>query len=240
MKKIKLTSLGLTLALMGAVAACTGPAKATKETPASPVSAEEPGKTPAQAPSLLSGKVFETMNAGGYTYIGLENNGQKTWAAVPMMKVEVGQQMTLMPGGEISNFTSKALNRTFDKIIFSGGPAGDKQAAANGQPMPSNHPALPTASAQPAAAAPQGGPIKTTSDVILYQGKVVETMNAGAYTYLCLEKEGKKGWAAVPHVEVKVGQEVELQPGQEMGTFTSKNLNRVFNNILFSSGIVTK
>ena len=71
----------------------------------------------------LSGKVVETMNTGGYTYLRIEKKGEKTWAAVPEMKVSVGQKISLAPGQEMNNFTSKTLNRTFDRIIFSPGPA---------------------------------------------------------------------------------------------------------------------
>jgi hypothetical protein len=85
----------------------------------------------------LSGKVVETMNAGGYTYVRLEKNGKKTWIAVPAMKVSLGQQMAFQPGQEMKNFTSKTLNRTFESIIFSGGPVasqkgtGDMTVSAN-------------------------------------------------------------------------------------------------------------
>lgn len=93
-------------------------------------------KPEAAESSSLSGKVAETMNSGGYTYVLLEKKGKKTWVAVPEMKVAVGQEMTLQPGAEMVNFTSKSLGRTFDKIIFSGGPAGGpaqmKQASAGG------------------------------------------------------------------------------------------------------------
>ncbi len=34
--------------------------------------------------------------------------------------------------------------------------------------------------------------------VVSLSGKVVETMNSGGYTYVCLEKAGKKTWVAVP------------------------------------------
>lgn len=80
----------------------------------------------------LSGKIVETMNAGGYTYLRIEKKGKKTWAAVPEMKATVGQKISLAPGEEMNNFTSKTLNRTFDKIIFSPGQvaaaAGAKEA----------------------------------------------------------------------------------------------------------------
>ena len=84
------------------------------------------GKKPAAAQSSsaasgLSGKVVETMDSGGYTYILLEANGRKTWAAIPRAKVVKGETVTLMPGVEMGNFESKTLNRKFDSIIFSGG-----------------------------------------------------------------------------------------------------------------------
>lgn len=70
----------------------------------------------------LSGKVVETMNASGYTYVLLEKKGKKTWVAVTEMKVTVGKEMAFLPGSPMSQFTSKSLDRTFDMIYFSGGP----------------------------------------------------------------------------------------------------------------------
>jgi len=75
------------------------------------------------AGSGLSGKVAETMNSGGYTYVLLEKDGDKIWIAVPQMKVTKGQTMSFKPGAEMENFKSKTLNRTFKKIVFSEGPA---------------------------------------------------------------------------------------------------------------------
>jgi hypothetical protein len=91
-----------------------------------PVPATAPQAQPAanmpQPPAIsLSGKVVETMNAGGYTYVSVENGGKKTWVAVPATAVKVGQVVVCQPGMEMRNFTSKTLNRTFDSIIFSGG-----------------------------------------------------------------------------------------------------------------------
>lgn len=84
-----------------------------------------------------SGKVVETMDAGGYTYVCLEKNGTKTWVAVPQMKVVVGSDMAFQPGNEMQNFTSKSLNKTFDKINFSGGPmaTGASQAGNAAAPV---------------------------------------------------------------------------------------------------------
>jgi hypothetical protein len=87
--------------------------------------------------SFLSGKVVETMNAGGYTYVSLEKDGKKAWFAIPATEVKVGQQVTLQPGAEMRNFTSKTLNRTFESIIFSGGIAAQPGPAAGKKPASS-------------------------------------------------------------------------------------------------------
>ncbi len=86
-----------------------------------PASQAQPAAPMAQAATSLSGKVVETMNSGGYTYVYIENNGQKVWVAAPQANVKVGQQVTCQPGMEMKNFTSKTLNRTFASIYFSGG-----------------------------------------------------------------------------------------------------------------------
>jgi hypothetical protein len=87
--------------------------------------------------SPLSGKVVETMNAGGYTYVLLENNGKKTWFAIPATEVKVGQQLTFQPGSEMKDFPSKTLNRTFESIIFSGGIASQPGPAVGNKPSSS-------------------------------------------------------------------------------------------------------
>jgi hypothetical protein len=105
--------------------ASTEKEKATSTPPAS--SADKVSAGPAEG--ALSGKVVETMNSGGYTYVCLEKKGKKTWVAVPEMKVSVGQEIALQPGAEMANFPSKTLNRTFDRIIFSPGPASPQSAS---------------------------------------------------------------------------------------------------------------
>ncbi|MDH4232681.1 MAG: DNA-binding protein [Nitrospirota bacterium] len=78
----------------------------------------------------LSGKVIETMNSAGYTYVRIENNGKKTWVAVPETKVVKGQNISFAPGMEMKDFESKTLKRKFDKIIFSEGVLGQKGAVS--------------------------------------------------------------------------------------------------------------
>ncbi len=71
-----------------------------------------------QEMSAITGKVVETMNSGGYTYVCLEKSNKKIWVAIPQTMVKKGQTMSLYPGVEMTNFESKTLKRKFDKIIF--------------------------------------------------------------------------------------------------------------------------
>jgi hypothetical protein len=89
--------------------------------PGAPTAQPSGAMSPAAAGDALSGKIVETMNAGGYTYVCLENSGKKTWVAMPMTQVKVGQQVSCQPGAVMRNFTSPTLKRTFESIVFSGG-----------------------------------------------------------------------------------------------------------------------
>ena len=204
-RRLTSTTIALTLLTVVTISGCSGPAQNTKGAVTAPVAAS------------LTGKVVETMDSGGYTYINLDDHGVKTWVAAPIMKVSVGQELKLLPGGEMLQFWSQTLNRSFDRIIFSGGL--DQGAVAPG-----------------AAAKPDASKIAVPEETVM-AGKVSETMNAGNYTYLCLEKDGKKSWAAIPASTVGTGDEVELLPGTPMGQFTSKTLNRTFEAIYFAGGV---
>lgn len=116
--------LGAAIVLMLVfVTAHASPKKTNPPAPSNKIPSPSAG-----AAVTLSGKVVETMNGGGYTYISLEKNGKKTWVAVPEIKVTVGQEIALQPGQEMRNFASKSLNRTFDSIIFSAGPVSQPVA----------------------------------------------------------------------------------------------------------------
>ncbi len=115
MKRSVLILALCSLALMNAA----GCKSAKQQTPAP--QAAQPATPMAQAPGGLSGMVVETMNAGGYTYVLIENNGTKMWVAGPQTTVKVGQHVTCQPGAEMKNFTSPTMKRTFDSIIFSSG-----------------------------------------------------------------------------------------------------------------------
>lgn len=75
---------------------------------------------PAQQPAGANhkGKVVATMNAASYTYMQVEENGQKIWAATTQTQLKVGDEVEFPDSPVMQNFTSKTLNRTFDKIYF--------------------------------------------------------------------------------------------------------------------------
>jgi hypothetical protein len=100
------------------------------ETPAAAPAGTPAVAAPAVAPAPLAGKVIQTMNAGGYSYVYIEQaDGSKKWVAVTQMAVKVGDQVSFKPGMEMGKFESKALNRSFDSIIFSEGPISGASAA---------------------------------------------------------------------------------------------------------------
>jgi len=78
----------------------------------------------ASASQNLTGKVLETMDSGGYTYMQVDTGDSKPWVAIPQSQIKVGQEVTYQPGMVMNNFASKTLNRTFDSIVFSSGLVG--------------------------------------------------------------------------------------------------------------------
>ncbi len=79
-------------------------------------------------------------------------------------------------------------------------------------------------------------PTEKIKDLSSLSGKVVETMDSGRYTYVCLEKNDKKIWVAVYKMTIVVGQNMSFKPGIEMANFESKTLKRKFDKIVFSAG----
>ncbi len=107
-----------------------------------PATAAAPG-TPAAAAGK-SGKVVETMNAGGYTYVQVDTGSEKLWAAAPEFKVKVGDAVAVPQGMPMANYESKTLKRTFDVVYFVDaimvGGATPAAAAASPNAMPQGHP----------------------------------------------------------------------------------------------------
>lgn len=150
------------------------------------------GKTaaaPAQEGQPLTGKVVQTMNSGGYTYVLLQTKEKgQVWLAVPETEVRQGKQMSFGPGMEMKNFESKSLKRTFDKIIFSEGPIG--AAAAKGEEK---------------SPGSKGAVVKTN-------GKIKVAKAAGANGYTVADVYRLKGKLDKKQVSVR-GQVVKVSAG---------------------------
>jgi hypothetical protein len=72
-----------------------------------------------------SGIVLETMDAADYTYIKVKTDEDSVWVAMPATKVEKGVKINYGLGMVFRDFESKALGRTFTKVIFSPGLISD-------------------------------------------------------------------------------------------------------------------
>jgi hypothetical protein len=79
-----------------------------------------------------TGKVIEATTSGPYTYINVDENGEKYWIAAPTTYVLAGKTITFEEDLWMPNFKSKSLDRTFDRILFVTGvyvhKAGEKTA----------------------------------------------------------------------------------------------------------------
>jgi hypothetical protein len=64
------------------------------------------------------GKVLQVLEVSGYTYLEVEEKGQKLWVAAIKTKVSKGDVVEFPDSRPMENFQSKTLKRTFDKIFF--------------------------------------------------------------------------------------------------------------------------
>lgn len=117
----------------------------------------------APAPASLSGEVLEVRSVESYTYLRLKTANGEIWAAVPTAMVSKGAQVTVARPMTMQNFESKALKKTFDKIVF--GQLVDPKAMASaphgGMPSPAAQP--PVVAKVPKATGPDA---KTVAEVV--------------------------------------------------------------------------
>ncbi|WP_286164337.1 GW dipeptide domain-containing protein [Azoarcus sp. DN11] len=221
------------------LAACSKKEEAAAPSPApqaaAPAAPAGPAAVSAATPN--TGKVVQLQQGGGYTYAEVETaNGEKVWIAGGQIEVKAGDTVQWGDSAVMTNFASKSLNRTFDRILFvnAWGPAGSAPTgvAPHGTqplagPAMGQHPPMPGMQ-QPAAqaAAPAGS-----------SGQVKSVVNGGGYTYLEVQQNGATVWVAAPVTEAKAGDTVSWGDGMVMTNFTSTSLNRKFDQIIFASAV---
>lgn len=116
-------------------------------TATAPATASVAPAAPPVATNQLRGKLLESMNAAGYTYLRIKTDAGEQWAAVRETKVKKGDVVTVNAQMTMNGFESKTLKRKFDTIVFG------TMAGANDGP--------PTSMASAAAAQPASNPMGT-------------------------------------------------------------------------------
>jgi len=89
--------------------------------------------SPPGANTTVKGKVLETKDVEPYTYLRLKTKDGEVWAAVGKSPVKVGSEVTIENASIMTNFESKTLKKTFDRIYFGSiAGAGTKAPLAGG------------------------------------------------------------------------------------------------------------
>lgn len=70
-----------------------------------------------------------------------------------------------------------------------------------------------------------------------HTGVIVSIMNSAGYSYIEVEENGSKLWLAAPIVEFTAGQMIQWIGGSPMRNFSSKSLDRIFEEIYFVVGV---
>ena len=141
---------GLTLACVLTLIACQG-----AEEPAAarlggglpeghpPIEQTRPPTGPRTGPTDGPvGVVLETMDAGGYTYARVASLGEEIWTAGPQTPLSLGDSIVLAGATGMTDFTSDALGRRFDSILFLDAflaPAPDTSPRARGTVLEAMH-----------------------------------------------------------------------------------------------------
>ncbi len=95
------------------------------------------------------GMALEKINTTQYTYLKMNENGTETWLAFPLAEVKIGETYFYANEMLMTNFESKELKRTFEKVYFVPGVTTEKAMNASNTSMPANAPHKGTAANTP-------------------------------------------------------------------------------------------
>ncbi|MFN7975978.1 MAG: nucleotide-binding protein [Acidobacteriota bacterium] len=101
--------------------------------------------------------------------------------------------------------------------------------------LPAGNPSPPPAGSEAPASPPAAGSPGREMPSGSLTGTILETLDAGSYTYLRLRTSGGETWAAVPKTTVKTGQLVTIVAPMPMDGFESPTLHRKFDHIVFGA-----
>jgi hypothetical protein len=77
-----------------------------------------PGSIPADTSLMNSGKVLEVLDSDMYTYVQVTTDKDPLWLAAYKTDITKGATVKYSGGIAMTKFFSKALNRTFELIVF--------------------------------------------------------------------------------------------------------------------------
>ncbi|CAE10070.1 hypothetical protein [Wolinella succinogenes] len=72
----------------------------------------------AKEPILHQGIITQVLHGGGYAYLEIDKKGTKHWVAITDMPINPGLEVRFIEELVAENFTSQALQRKFDRLIF--------------------------------------------------------------------------------------------------------------------------
>lgn len=202
MRFTRQTIASITALLLSALAPGCARKEQAAPTTAAPAKAAAPAgtasqKAPApQASAPVTGKVLETMDAAGYTYLRLETSTGEIWAAVNQAVVAKGSEVTIVGAMPMDGFESKTLNRKFEKILFGslGSKDGAAPAGAGDLAAAASHgaPASQGAPAQPAPKDPHAAASTGAADVGPINVKKAEGKDGKTVAQIFAEKASLK------------------------------------------------
>ena len=92
-------------------------------------------KAPVLPPGTHGVIVTEVIQTSNYTYLQVEENQNKFWIAIVKTVTKPGDSLYYTRAGEMKNFESKELGRTFPSIFFVDDPSNKPKTAPNQQAM---------------------------------------------------------------------------------------------------------
>jgi translation initiation factor IF-1 len=133
----------------------------------------------------LQGQVQEVIDGGSYTYLRVKTSSGDVWVATLPMKLQKGASIVMDDAMLMTDFHSKALNRTFKEIVF-----GTARAAGTASTTPaSTAAAKPVAAPPPAQVSPHGSAAREPSVAV---GKVDKAAGAEGRTVAEVNQQAKQ------------------------------------------------
>ena len=108
---------------------------------------------------------------------------------------------------------------------------------ANHPPVKNNHPGMDMGSNMGLGKGTMPANMPTMPEGPRKQGKVTEVESGAGYSYMLIEAGGQKFWIAGTQITAKVGDVVSYVENVTMSNFTSKTLNKTFDQIIFASTV---